>query len=121
MKVLKVCNRCGDLHPGTHSVCDRCYRPRPRTYTQQEKSKPSRRLYATAAWKRTRAEVLTRDNHECQGCGTPNKLSVHHLEPADTCPDPLDPANLLTLCRRCHTRADNARRANTRIQARTQP
>jgi 5-methylcytosine-specific restriction endonuclease McrA len=117
-QVLKVCNRCGDLHEGTGAVCDRCYRPRPRAaYTTREKNTRARRLYKTAAWRKTRELVLERDGHLCQNCGRTAPLSVHHVIPAERAADPLDPGNLITLCRRCHNRADARRRANERSNA----
>ena len=115
-QVLKVCNRCGDLHEGNAAVCARCYRPRPRTYTDREKSTRARKLYKTAAWRRVRELVLDRDGHLCQKCGRADSLSVHHVIPAERVADPLEPSNLVTLCRPCHNRADARRRARERSQ-----
>lgn len=62
-----------------------------------------RRLYATARWRRVRAEVLQRDQHRCTECGAvggADPLEVHHVDGwrggfwAEE--------NLRTLCRRCH-------------------
>ena len=116
-QVLKVCNRCGELHEGRGAVCERCYRPKPRApYTTRERNSRARKLYGTAAWKRTRQQVLDRDGHLCRNCGRTAPLSVHHIIPAERADDPLDPANLVTLCRACHTRADARRRAKERAR-----
>lgn len=40
----------------------------------------------------------------CQACGRRTDLEVHHVEPFHVNPArELDPENLITLCRRCHT------------------
>lgn len=53
-------------------------------------------------WPRVRAEHLAR-HPACAACGRTRDVEVHHVEPVSLAPArELDPANLLTLCRRCH-------------------
>ena len=54
-----------------------------------------------SAWRRLRLVVLRRDRWTCAGCGRHAPLEVHHV---DGDPSHNDPANLTTLCRRCHIR-----------------
>ena len=50
-----------------------------------------------------RRQILARDGHRCQapGCGATRFLEVHHLEPRSR-GGGQEPANLVTLCARCH-------------------
>jgi len=55
-----------------------------------------------------RKSALERDNYTCQHCGTQDDLQVHHIDgngmtsPRESRNNDLD--NLITLCRRCHTK-----------------
>jgi hypothetical protein len=51
-------------------------------------------------WKLRRANVLIRDNHECQMCGRTNYLHVHHITYKNLGKEPL--SDLVTLCSFCH-------------------
>lgn len=53
------------------------------------------------SWKRTRAQVVGRDNHTCQHCGATSMLHVHHIIPWALMKSD-DPNNLITLCAQCH-------------------
>lgn len=73
---------------------------------------PRTKLYNSAAWQRTRKTRLDMDGHVCRSCGAPAR-SVHHapLSVLDLIAqgiDPLDVSTCLTLCARCHGRADGA-------------
>ena len=48
-----------------------------------------------------KAQVKERDGYQCQSCGSPFDLVVHHIDWNKMNPD-ID--NLITLCRRCHGR-----------------
>ena len=72
-------------------------------------------FYASAAWRRVRAQVLLRDNYMCCEClrryraGEPVRprpaTMVHHIVPYKTAPDrALDMDNLESLCETCHKR-----------------
>jgi 5-methylcytosine-specific restriction endonuclease McrA len=63
---------------------------------------------SSAAYQRARARVIERDG-ACVRCGATERLSAHHVVPAVECEDPTDEANMLTLCLRCHGRADGGR------------
>jgi 5-methylcytosine-specific restriction endonuclease McrA len=47
-------------------------------------------------WDATRARILDRDGHRCQGCGQP-ATQVHHAHPGDE-----SDAYLVSLCPACH-------------------
>ncbi|HLA91880.1 MAG TPA: FAD-dependent thymidylate synthase [Gemmatimonadaceae bacterium] len=56
-----------------------------------------------------RALVMARDSYACRLCGTRGgKLTMHHVLPIWARPDLAnDPANLVTVCRQCHSRRLN--------------
>lgn len=60
-------------------------------------------------WTNTLKEAIRqRDNYKCQICGCPqeectSKLPVHHI---DYDKENLDPKNLITLCRSCHSKTN---------------
>lgn len=62
-----------------------------------------------AFWSKIRAEILARDNNECQLCGaskSDSRLCIHHiLKRKKGGKEFFD--NLITVCQSCHTRADN--------------
>ena len=64
-------------------------------------------FYRSAAWLRKRAEILERDNNECQRCKRRGRYHraecVHHKLHLDKRPDlALDDGNLESLCLSCH-------------------
>jgi 5-methylcytosine-specific restriction endonuclease McrA len=64
-------------------------------------------FYASAEWLRKRAEILKRDNHECQICKSRGRFSpatcVHHIKHLLMRWDlRLTDDNLLSLCDQCH-------------------
>jgi len=67
--------------------------------------------YRGPSWKRQRELALERDGYACRSCGTKDKLTVNHIKPFRLFSDH-ETANMLnnlvTLCRPCHSRADNA-------------
>lgn len=127
----RICLGCGSLVVGM--AADRCppcqrdhaehrqaerqaYRVRSRKAKDTHaRGRSRRKVYDDPRWREVRALVIQRDG-ACRACGTTERLTVHHLAPAaDDMAAALDPANLVTLCRRCHGRLDgpkaNARRA----------
>ncbi len=60
-----------------------------------------REKYTLKAWKALREEILARDGNRCTICGVGGDLHIHHLD-CDRTNDA--PANLTTLCDRCHSR-----------------
>lgn len=60
-------------------------------------------------WYEARWRVLDRDGHACVLCGSKWKLDVHHIVPWAETQDN-SPANLTTLCKKCHTRHHNLAR-----------
>lgn len=68
--------------------------------TQQIKDDPQYK----AACKR----VKRRDGYQCQACGSEDDLTVDHIVALANGGDPLDEANMQTLCRSCNGRkSDN--------------
>lgn len=59
-------------------------------------------------FQRVRRDVLARDGHRCQMCGTPNALHVHHRQPRAH-GGQNNPSNLVTLCRTCHGKVHGRR------------
>lgn len=56
------------------------------------------------AWVQTRDKVLKRDNNQCTSCGRRDDLHVHHIHPKSKGGEN-NPLNLVTLCRKCHSKA----------------
>jgi 5-methylcytosine-specific restriction endonuclease McrA len=57
-------------------------------------------------YRKWRNEVVARDNHTCQNCGSKEKLHVHHIyRYADYEDLRADIDNGITLCQRCHHEA----------------
>lgn len=60
------------------------------------------RLYMESGqWKKLRATVLERDNHQCQSCGSTETLQCHHNTYERFGAESM--SDLVTLCTRCHT------------------
>ena len=57
-------------------------------------------------WQRLSKRIRQRDSHECCCCLSKERLDVHHIIPYNITKDDSS-ENLLTLCRSCHTFADN--------------
>jgi 5-methylcytosine-specific restriction endonuclease McrA len=62
-------------------------------------------IYNTREWRRTRLEVLDRDNHRCRYCGKPAR-TVHHRPRLEELlragMSPFDHAYLFSACHHCH-------------------
>jgi 5-methylcytosine-specific restriction endonuclease McrA len=79
----------------------------------------SQAIYRTARWKRVREMVMARDGRVCRVCGTTQNLTVHHI--VSIVKDEslaYDPANLATVCRRCHGRLDGGKAAANKARSR---
>ena len=73
-----------------------------------------RKLYYTKRWKQLRGTILTRDGYRCQRCkitltngrSDPRSAVVHHIKPHKGDLTLFnDPANLESVCWRCHSGA----------------
>lgn len=63
----------------------------------------TRLLYTADEWADMRIEILKRDAFVCQSCKYKPSRQVHHIADAYFFPEKsLDPANLMTLCDKCH-------------------
>lgn len=62
-------------------------------------------FYRTPEWTRLRVAVLARDSHRCATPGCTHRAShVDHIVAIKRGGGALDPANLRSLCHRCHSR-----------------
>lgn len=57
--------------------------------------------YHDPAWQAISKRVKRRDGFRCRQCGSSGLLDVHHITPLRV-GGTNNPANLKTLCRRCH-------------------
>ena len=94
MTLARACPQCGRMGRGR---CANCARP----------ARQGASLYDSARWQKLRAIVRARDG-ACVRCGTTANLSVHHID-GDWRNNTM--SNLVTLCRRCHGRADGGKAA----------
>lgn len=72
--------------------------------------RPARPDLRGPQWRKLRAAALERDGRRCRYCGGVGRLEVDHIRPVSRGGAPYDPANLQTLCRRCHIRKTKAER-----------
>ena len=75
---------CGRDLPFLAGLCRSCYRA----------AAHSRQYFAGL-----RGEILDRDGHQCQACGSAGRLHVHHRKPGVN-----DRDLLITVCAGCHAR-----------------
>ena len=61
-------------------------------------------FYASKPWRMTLRRYL-RDHPICEECGDRLADSVHHVQPLEQGGAPRDPANLMGMCRPCHSGA----------------
>lgn len=64
-------------------------------------------FYHSLEWKKKRAEILARDNNECQKCKKKGRVTkanaVHHIKHYRTHKHlALENSNLISLCNACH-------------------
>ena len=76
--------------------------------------KPKKTRYAqllkNARWHQRRDEILNRDNHHCQQCGSEYDLQVHHrYYISQRLPWNYPSWALITLCAKCHSRYHQSR------------
>ncbi len=116
MPELAICGSCGSMHKDrSSSTCASCTRPRRRPFSRQRNESNS--FYASARWRKVRAIVLDRDGYQCVKCGKASgkasDLTVHHRTALTVDPNlALEPDNLVTICRRCHSRLEAHKRAD---------
>ena len=67
----------------------------------------SAKIIRALIWDRTRRDILQRDNHRCQQCGSTERLEVHHIIPFRISRSN-DHSNLITLCKFCHLQVERA-------------
>lgn len=60
----------------------------------------------TKHWKNKRDEILKRDQYQCQRCGSPNDLVVHHKTYNKTLGHEKN-CHLITYCNKCHRTIHN--------------
>ena len=116
--MLIWCKYCGGRHErGT--VCAKAPKRRGKYY---EADTDAGRFRNTQRWKDKTEAIKERDFYLCRLCLhnkiiTKTGLSVHHIEPIETHYDlRLDDDNLITLCARCHARAESNNNIKTLLQ-----
>ncbi|MEG1141834.1 MAG: HNH endonuclease [Clostridia bacterium] len=123
MALYSLCSRCSSKIEYRQRYCDECKsiievekekynKIKNKKYNHdryiKDKANESYRLfYTTQAWKNKRAEILKRDNHECQMCKALCRYKpatdVHHiLNLLDNYDKRLYNDNLISLCHECH-------------------
>lgn len=81
----------------------------PAVFTPMKKYSYLYQLYMQSeAWKELRQKIIELDGHSCRKCGASATLEVHHKTYARLGNEDLD--DLVTLCARCHGRADKKRK-----------
>jgi len=71
------------------------------SYRKTDMSKSDKREYLKSdKWHETRERIKSRDSYKCRGCGTTNKLEVHHISYRHL-GNEYD-SDLITLCRHWH-------------------
>jgi 5-methylcytosine-specific restriction endonuclease McrA len=74
-----------------------------RTYERERAQVKRQRLARNSTQgKRMREIVKRRDGYACRRCGRTHGLEVHHIQALAAGGAAFDPANLVTLCARCH-------------------
>jgi 5-methylcytosine-specific restriction enzyme A len=72
-------------------------------------------LYRSSAWRRLVAALIRARGRRCQACGRAGcGIYGDHVEELADGGAPLDPANVMLLCARCHTAKTAACRARRR-------
>jgi 5-methylcytosine-specific restriction endonuclease McrA len=106
-----LCAACGTRRKATTTPRKRTHEERRTSPDALARRAQARSFYSSARWRRVRDQVRERDG-ECLDCGTTSDLTVDHAIPRTIAPElAYEPANLRTLCRRCHGRKDGARAA----------
>jgi 5-methylcytosine-specific restriction endonuclease McrA len=73
----------------------------PKKYRGKGHYSPEYKLYLKSPeWESKRQQVLSRDGHQCRGCGRTKGLQVHHLRYDNLGHEPL--LDLTVLCADCH-------------------
>lgn len=114
-RALRPCSQPGCAALTASRYCanhqrDNVTRQSRRQFDRNRADDPYRRLYGTAAWRRTRAAILARDPlckiaRKCvERFGTPvASTEVDHIQPTRSGGDLFDAANLQGVCRMCHS------------------
>ena len=104
------------MHPSRSLLCVATATPSRHThlFAMNKRSTTAdeyRKLYYTKRWKQLRGTILTRDGYRCQRCkvtltnglSDPRSAVVHHIKPHKGDLTLFnDPANLESVCWRCH-------------------
>jgi 5-methylcytosine-specific restriction endonuclease McrA len=106
----RICHTPGCTARVPKGYCPACTRRRERERNARPERQEAQAFYKSKAWAYVRERVLLRDAYQCQGCARVlpgNLLEVHHKQPRAARPDlELDPDNLTTLCKPCHSRRE---------------
>ncbi len=112
----RTCDVCGklfdriksrDSRDYKHNYCSKkCYYKRPSSHNPRWNGGTSTLPYPFEWTETLRESIRQRDKYKCQLCGCPqqecaNKLTVHHI---DYHKYNLNPTNLISLCKSCHSK-----------------
>lgn len=108
----KVCRDCGIRGTGICQSCMKKQLYRIPSNNPNWKGGVSFTPYPLGWNKTFKEQIRYRDGYRCRECGTPEiesgrKLDIHHI---DYNKENLKPDNLISLCRRCHSRTQGNKR-----------
>lgn len=115
-KPLRPCNKIGCRNITSQTYCEEhSYIPeerkkeRDKHYNRYKRDQETQKFYDGRAWRRTREQIMMRDNGMCQHCLKENKIIhadvVHHIKYFKDYPElALDIKNLISLCHACHNK-----------------
>lgn len=92
---------CRNLVTGKYSKCELHRRQEQRVYDAGRRNDPYRKLMSDPRWRAFRQRYLLEHPYcaRCHGMAS----EIHHPIPRRRGGDPWDPANMVALCRRCHS------------------
>ena len=104
-----------NIQPGFEAVHDEWLSQGGREFRKTFYESPNRRYYASQYWKLLKQAVFNRDSKKCFRCeGLASQ--IHHLCYDFTGEEHLHPEVLVSVCKRCHSLAEYARRAESIIR-----
>lgn len=110
---MRVCPRCKRV-VAQHAPCPLCSPSERHAGYDRHRDPWEVAFRRSAAWRRVRDWVLMRDGYICQHCLAAGRrevvaTEVHHIVPLwQDRSVALSSSNLVSLCHRCHMRADRA-------------
>lgn len=114
-KIESICEWCGETYSaqayegGTTRFCSQecmvTWRGQKYSGENHPRWKDNDDYYRGPNWRRQRERARSRDDYECQNCGSESGLQVHHIISYESFDDYVEAnrlQNLMTLCMSCH-------------------